>query len=211
MGFERKQTPWYLRFPLYAFDNINYKLHNVPILKEQFKDKFCIYPVYNLTDDKIRLIKLISEISPVHVSDNNGTRTFIKETDKILPHDVPWWHPHISRIVGKCFAMMNFKFSLCVEKTPTMDGYITEKLIDAIRCGVVPIYYGNDSISTDFHTSGFINVSSIRDNYDFLEEIRRVDSDKNEYERRRTLLESCRKISDEEFELGFVKFIQSIR
>ncbi|MEZ8060931.1 glycosyltransferase family 10 domain-containing protein [Vibrio splendidus] len=39
-----------------------------------------------------------------------------------------------------------YKFAYCFENAKDIDGYITEKIFDCMRCGIVPIYFGAESI-----------------------------------------------------------------
>lgn len=48
-----------------------------------------------------------------------------------------------------------FMFSFCIENAK-YDLYYTEKVLDAIACGTVPIYWGTDKIKTLFNPDGFI-------------------------------------------------------
>ena len=50
---------------------------------------------------------------------------------------------------AKVEVIKNYKFSICYENTRDLPGYITEKILDCFKAGVIPIYLGADNI-TDY-------------------------------------------------------------
>ena len=50
---------------------------------------------------------------------------------------------------NKMTTLCQYKFSICYENMSHVSGYMTEKIWDCFKCGVVPIYLGADNI-TDF-------------------------------------------------------------
>jgi hypothetical protein len=63
--------------------------------------------------------------------------------------------------VGKKIeALKDYAFSVIIENA-NIDGYFTEKLLDAITTGTCPIYWGNPSISDFFNIDGIIIIDSI--------------------------------------------------
>ena len=67
-------------------------------------------------------------------------------------------------------------FSIVIENTK-QDYYFTEKLIDALLTGTVPIYYGCPSIGDFFNTKGMIIVDNVND---FMNAIDTLNNDKYE-------------------------------
>lgn len=66
-----------------------------------------------------------------------------------------------SNIVGtKAFGLEAHMYSIVIESCRT-PGYFTEKLIDAMMCKCVPIYWGDPEIGEHFDTSGMIQVSCL--------------------------------------------------
>lgn len=51
-----------------------------------------------------------------------------------------------------------YRFVLCMENS-VVDGYITEKIINAFKSGAIPIYWGTDMAKKLFNPKAFINVS----------------------------------------------------
>lgn len=69
-------------------------------------------------------------------------------------------------------ALIDYRYSIVIENSKT-DNYFTEKLIDCLLVGTVPIYWGCTNLDAFFDTRGIIQVSS-------LEEIAEVVANLNE-------------------------------
>lgn len=70
----------------------------------------------------------------------------------------------------------DYEFSIVVENI-RMRGYFTEKLIDCMAQGTIPIYWGDPEIGRHFNLDGIIQVSS-------LEEILSLKLEEGEYQKR---------------------------
>jgi hypothetical protein len=78
-------------------------------------------------------------------------------------------------IYGKCCkfvenksdALKDYMFSICTENLQ-IDNWFTEKLIDCLRTGTVPIYWGSSNIGDYFNVNGFIIVNSIEEIVDVV-------------------------------------------
>lgn len=90
------------------------------------------------------------------------------------------WSATSPRLHGDELDKMNFidsfKFHLCFENDD-FPGYITEKIIHPLACGVIPIYWGTDDILNEFNPECFINAKNFvspeelfNHVYDFLED-----------------------------------------
>jgi hypothetical protein len=60
----------------------------------------------------------------------------------------------------------DYRFSIEIENAP-IEGYFTEKLLDCIRTGTIPIYCGDPSVIDIFNKDGIVTFSNVDD----LEEI----------------------------------------
>jgi len=67
-------------------------------------------------------------------------------------------------------ALQDFMFSFVIENCK-IDYYFTEKLIDCLVTGTIPIYFGCPSIDKFFNTDGFIIFDSIEDLPNILNQI----------------------------------------
>lgn len=62
----------------------------------------------------------------------------------------------------KLEALKDFRFSFVIENS-RVDYYFTEKLIDCLLTGTVPVYFGCPSIGKFFNTDGFIFLNNIHE------------------------------------------------
>lgn len=55
----------------------------------------------------------------------------------------------------------NYKFVIAMENA-NIDGYVTEKIVNAFYSGAIPIYWGSSNINEFFNEKAFINVSNFK-------------------------------------------------
>lgn len=72
------------------------------------------------------------------------------------------------------------KFTIAFENT-VYDGYCTEKLIEALAAGTVPIYYGDPRVAEDFNPDSFINVTDFATLDDVVERVIQIDNNDELY------------------------------
>lgn len=78
---------------------------------------------------------------------------------------------------GKIRFLKDYKFTIAFENT-LMDGYTTEKLIQPLRAGSIPIYYGNPKAAEEFCQDAFIDCNRFDNDFDaVIEEVKRIDED----------------------------------
>ena len=65
-------------------------------------------------------------------------------------------------IENKGDALRDYKFNICIENLQNTN-WFTEKLIDCLRTGTVPIYWGCPNIGDYFNTKGFFIVNSFEE------------------------------------------------
>lgn len=75
-----------------------------------------------------------------------------------------------NRISYKLDALKDYMFSITIENN-SKDYYFTEKLIDCFRTGTVPIYYGCNSINKFFDERGIIQIRSVEECFDTLNDV----------------------------------------
>ena len=76
---------------------------------------------------------------------------------------------HKGYVDNKFDELKKFKFSICYENLLNNEGYITEKIFDCLRHGVIPIYLGANNISKYIPNDIYID-KSLYNNYYELEE-----------------------------------------
>ena len=72
------------------------------------------------------------------------------------------------------------KFNLCFESM-SYPGYATEKIMHAYLAGTVPIYWGSETIESDFNAKSMINVHNFAEFSDAIEYIKRIDESDDHY------------------------------
>lgn len=61
------------------------------------------------------------------------------------------------KVVNKFETMQNYRFAICYENIKDISGYITEKMLDAMFAGCVPIYWGADNVTEHIPKECFID------------------------------------------------------
>ncbi|MHB8972917.1 MAG: glycosyltransferase family 10 domain-containing protein [Pirellulaceae bacterium] len=87
---------------------------------------------------------------------------------------------HFNNIGGpvrdKDAFVRRYKFIIAFENT-SAPGYTTEKIVDAMRGGGVPIYWGNPQVDMDFNPRSFINAADFPSLSALADHVLRVDAD----------------------------------
>lgn len=73
--------------------------------------------------------------------------------------------------ISKSICLKDYKFSICIENTK-YDYYVTEKLLDVILSGCIPIYWGMPSIGEIFDLKGMIIFNNIDDLKDIIDNLK---------------------------------------
>jgi hypothetical protein len=79
------------------------------------------------------------------------------------------------RVRDKQSFLLDYRMNLAFENTRS-DGYITEKLVEPLLAGCVPIYWGAPDIARDFNPGCMINVADFPDFDSAIEHILAVDA-----------------------------------
>ena len=69
-----------------------------------------------------------------------------------------------------------FKLYICFENAKS-EGYTTEKIVNAMLNGCIPIYWGDPLIHLDFNTCSFIDVTQFHSESDLLDHVEQVADD----------------------------------
>lgn len=164
-----------VRIPFYLEDYHN-EMHR--LLKENrtnFKKrtKFCCFIVKNPTCEfrndffiKLNTYKKVDSIGP-HL--NNHT------FDVGNPFNTNEIH------YKKLKFISDYKFIIAMENTKTL-GYTTEKIVDAMMVGTIPIYWGNPLIHKEFNEQSFINVNGYEDIDSVINNIIQLDNNDAMYD-----------------------------
>lgn len=123
--------------------------------KPSKKNKFCNFTYSNPVPSRIEFFMKLKKYKFVHSTGslaNNSPKMNCKVTE--LP---------------------DYKFTIAFENT-LKRGYVTEKLLEPLIAGSIPLYFGDSQALTDFNPDAFINISNFSSFDDAIDFIRFVDS-----------------------------------
>ncbi len=80
------------------------------------------------------------------------------------------------RVENKQELLSQCKFTIAFENS-SHAGYSTEKIIEPLLCGSIPIYWGDTDIEEDFNPDCLINVHRFSSFHDVVAEVKRIDQD----------------------------------
>jgi hypothetical protein len=83
-----------------------------------------------------------------------------------------------SAIDDKLNFLKNYRFNLAFENSES-PGYVTEKLIEPLLMGCIPIYWGAPDVAKDFNPACMINVSDFSDFSEAIDYILQADRDES--------------------------------
>ena len=170
-SFEYMDNPKNFRFPLYLWHHDSYNSLKFREKKNwaKQKTKFCnfLYGNGNESMDGVKrrnwFFKELQKYKHVDsaglVMNNTGYR--IEENDK-----KNW--------------IKDYKFTIAFENQ-IHSGYTTEKLIQPLLAGTLPIYNGNIEVFKDFNTNSFINTHEYNNLEEVINKIIEIDSDDDQY------------------------------
>ena len=108
-------------------------------------------------ESKNKLISMVSSgraMTSGHILRNNIANSYKNNIDLFGRAYNP--------IDNKITSLKNYMFQIVVENNKS-DYYFTEKLIDCLQTGVIPIYWGCPSIGDFFDTNGILSFDTIED------------------------------------------------
>ena len=84
------------------------------------------------------------------------------------------------RVKDRFEFVKQYKFTLAFENT-SYPGYTTEKIVQPVKAGSIPIYWGNPLVYLEFNPKSFINVMNFKSPEQAIEYIAKVDNDTDLY------------------------------
>ena len=84
------------------------------------------------------------------------------------------------KVKDKIAFLSSYKFSIAMENS-NGDGYISEKIIDSLMAGTIPIYYGSYLIDEYINPKVYIMIKGEKDIQEKIEYIKKIDNDQNLY------------------------------
>lgn len=139
------------------------KLSNIlnrhKIVKE--KTKFCNFTYSNPVQSRIEYFMRLREYKQV-----DSTGSLLNNTKYTM--------------CNKSIELSDYKFTIAFEND-LYPYYVTEKLLEPLVAGSVPIYWGADEAKIDFNPKSFIFVRDYSDFSESIEYIKTIDSNKDTY------------------------------
>jgi len=84
------------------------------------------------------------------------------------------------RVANKYEFIAKYKFNVCFENAQH-PGYTSEKLVEAMKCMTMPIYWGNPLVHYEFDSTSFFNYDDYYNEDDLIEDIISHDTDHDKY------------------------------
>jgi len=153
----------YDRFEDYA-NNYDFILTHDPILLEKYPGKTKYYPIGGcwIRESNYGLHSKTKNISMIY-----SNKTML-EGHK-LRHEVAGKVGDVVDLFGrgttrpielKEDALVDYRYSIVIENTK-QDNYITEKIVDCLAVGTIPVYWGCPNLSKFFNMDGIITFDSL--------------------------------------------------
>ncbi len=165
----------YIRRPLWLFNPGG--LNECKLTDEQaLNRKFCNFVYSNAKDGAAARLRqdFAKKLMEYKQVDCPGKVLNNMPADSISPREGDWQK-------GKLEFIRNYKFTIAFENC-SLDGYMTEKLLDPLSAHSIPIYWGNPSITRDFNEEAYICANGYEDRLDELvEKVIALDSDDDAY------------------------------
>ena len=134
------------------------------VLKNPNRTKFCGAVISNCKAEfRLKFIEKLSEYKTVDMGGGCGNN--IKK-----------------RVGNKDKFLRNYKFSIAMENS-NGDGYVTEKIVNALAAGTIPIYYGDYLVDEFINPKTYILVKGEKDIDAKIEYIKKIDNDDKLYKK----------------------------
>lgn len=154
-----------LRYPLYMMYEYNLCLNPKSLTDSEALDRgFCSLLMRNHTNCDPMRLKIIDAV----------------ESYKPITYGGPFRNNIGGNVVEKLPFISKFRFNLALENT-IVEGYVTEKLLEALAARTVPIYWGSDAAARDFNPNAFINVNDYDSIDSLIRNLASIDSDNSRY------------------------------
>lgn len=143
-----RRIPW-RGFGLRAEDLVKREVDVEAVLKE--KTGFCNFVYANPVPYRERFAKALARYKRVDSPGASLNNMPAIQESGFYAHlaDPAWWN-------AKRMFLRRYKFTIAFENY-SYPGYDTEKIVDAMHAGSIPIYFGNPQIGRHFNPASFVN------------------------------------------------------
>ena len=153
----------YTKFPAILWYNIKgIKTMRQKVLNNPLRKKFCAAVISN-NATSLR-VKFINELSKYKKVDMGGK--FLNNVG--------------GPVKDKIEFLSSYKFSIAMENSEG-DGYASEKIVDSLLSGTIPIYYGDYTIDEYINPKSFILIKNERNIKEKIEYIKEIDNNPEKY------------------------------
>lgn len=163
-------------FPFYAYSFLERKTHKPESLIKNINSE----SAYNLLKGKSKFCAFMYRYSIKHRDSLFDQLTHYKTVDAIGKAK--------NKTPGATFKGSNpyddavqrylpYKFVICCENH-SVDGYVTEKIVNAMLANAIPIYWGSPDIVKHFNPESFINATT---NRQWVEKVKQLDKNNTLY------------------------------
>ena len=143
----------------------NYEVENIGLFaKNKIKKKFCAAVISNHGNSSLFRLEFINHLNKYKHVDMGGGYL----------NDVG------GKVKNKIKFLSSYKFSISMENSDG-DGYISEKIIDSLIAGTIPIYYGDYLIDEYINPKVYILIKGEKDIPSKIEYIKEIDNNDKLY------------------------------
>jgi len=159
----------YFKYPsfiwrLNSLINYNNKKIRKKIINTPLRKKFCAAVISNNSSFAKFRLNFIQKLNKYKTVDMGG---------KVLNNIG-------MKVENKIEFLSNYKFSISMENS-NGDGYASEKIIESLIAGTIPIYYGDYMIDEYINPKSYILIKGQKDELPKIEYIKKIDKDNNLY------------------------------
>ena len=159
----------YFKYPSFIWNLIyliNYNNQKIRkgIIKAPLRKKFCAAVISNNQSYSEFRLNFIKKLNKYKVVDMGG---------KVLNNIG-------KKVENKIEFLSNYKFSISMENSDG-DGYVSEKIVESLIAGTIPIYYGDYMIDEYINPKAYILIKGQKDELSKIEYIKKIDNDDNLY------------------------------
>lgn len=173
-----------------GYDNFKYVLNNIDFcftydrqLLEQFPEKTKFIPFGGLwiKDENIKLHPKTKNISMIYSHKNfmSGHKLRHQIAEKYKDQIDLYGNGSKRPINTKEDGLVDYKYSVIIENSRT-DNFFTEKLLDCLAVGTIPIYWGCPNIRNFFEGEAMLEFETLEDFENILETIKHIDYDNDD-------------------------------
>ena len=178
--------------PDFNYADYSIGFHNINYLDRYFKKTTLIWifqrrylNIKNKFFEKIRIKalktkkkKFCAAVISNYKSSNGFRIKFINELNKYKKVDMGGKYKNNvgGSIKNKTLFLSSYKFSIAMENSEGQ-GYVSEKILDSLLAGTIPIYYGGYMIDEFINPKAYILIKNENDMIKKIDYIKKIDND----------------------------------